>query len=44
MEAEHIRTITIVKGHDYYDILVKAISGDFELYTVIKNDITVYYD
>jgi hypothetical protein len=44
MEAEHIRPITNVKGHDYYDILVKAINGEFELYTVIKNDITVYYD
>jgi hypothetical protein len=44
MEAEHIRPITNVKGLDYYDILVKAINGEFELYTVIKNDITVYYD
>jgi hypothetical protein len=44
MEAEHIRPITNVKGHDYYDILVKAVNGEFELYTVIKNDMTVYYD
>lgn len=44
MEAEYILPITTVEGHGYYDILVKAIKGDFELYTVIKNDITVYYD
>jgi hypothetical protein len=44
MEAEYIRPITTVEGHNYYDILVTAIKGDFELYTVLKNDITVYYD
>ena len=44
MEAKHIRPITNVKDHDSYDILVKAINGDFDLFTVIKNDFTVHYD
>ena len=44
MEAKHIRPSTNVKDHDYYDILVQAINGDFDLFTVIKNDFTVHYD
>ncbi|NRP56736.1 MULTISPECIES: hypothetical protein [unclassified Marinobacterium] len=44
MEADYIKPITTIKNSNYFDLLVKGIAGELELYYAVKDDIDISFD
>jgi len=44
MEADYIKPITTIKNSNYFDLLVKGIAGELQLYYVVKDDTEISFD